>query len=175
MIKQRIFVSSVQKELAEERRTVRDFVHGDPLLRRFFDVFLFEDLPACDRRADHVYLQQVDGCGVYVGLFGCEYGAQDKDGLSPTEREFDRATAKGKPRLVFVKGMDDTGRRSEMLALIRKAGEQLIRRRFLGTSDLTAALYASLVGHLEETGRLRTRPFDAAACPEAKISDLSRE
>ncbi|MBI2505774.1 MAG: hypothetical protein HYW07_21375 [Candidatus Latescibacteria bacterium] len=28
----RIFLSSVQRELAEERRAVRDFVHSDPLL-----------------------------------------------------------------------------------------------------------------------------------------------
>ena len=47
-----IFVSSVQKEFAQERRAIRDFVEGDALLRRFFDVFLFEDLPASDRRAD---------------------------------------------------------------------------------------------------------------------------
>ena len=46
-----IFVSSVQKEFAQERRAIRDFVEGDALLRRFFDVFLFEDLPASDRRA----------------------------------------------------------------------------------------------------------------------------
>jgi hypothetical protein len=43
---QRIFISSVQKELAAERRALKDYIHGDPLLRRFFDVFLFEDLPA---------------------------------------------------------------------------------------------------------------------------------
>jgi hypothetical protein len=47
-----IFISSVQKELAEERRAVKAFVEGDPLLRRYFTVFLFEDLPASDRRAD---------------------------------------------------------------------------------------------------------------------------
>ena len=41
-----IFVSSVQKELAEERRGLEAFVEGDALLRRFFTVFLFEDLPA---------------------------------------------------------------------------------------------------------------------------------
>jgi hypothetical protein len=39
----RIFISSVQKEFAEERKALRDFLRGDPLLRRFFDVFLFED------------------------------------------------------------------------------------------------------------------------------------
>jgi hypothetical protein len=61
---QGIFVSSVQKELAEERRALRDFVAGDPLLRRFFDVFLFEDLPASDRRIDEVYLEQVGRCKI---------------------------------------------------------------------------------------------------------------
>jgi hypothetical protein len=45
-----IFVSSVQKEFAEERKAIKAFVSGDSLLRRLFHVFLFEDLPAEDRR-----------------------------------------------------------------------------------------------------------------------------
>ena len=67
---ERIFISSVQKELAEERRAIRDFVRGDALLRRFYGVFLFEDLPASDRRADEVYLDEVARCPICVGLFG---------------------------------------------------------------------------------------------------------
>ena len=59
MTVQSVFISSVQKELAEERRAVKAFVEGDPLLRRCFTVFLFEDLPARDRRADEVYLREV--------------------------------------------------------------------------------------------------------------------
>lgn len=175
MAKLRVFVSSVQKELADERRAIRDFVHGDPLLRRFFDVFLFEDLPASGRRADKVYLHEVDRCGVYIGIFGGEYGVEDIQGVSPTEREFDRATAKGKPRLIFLKGADDRARHPKMQALVRKAGAQLIRRRFSDVADLNAAVYASLVEYLAETGGLRTKPFDAAACPEATMADLSRE
>ena len=100
----RIFISSVQKELAAERRALSDFIKGDPLLRRYFNIFLFEDLPATDRRADNVYLDEVDRCALYVGLFGNEYGNEDAQGLSPTEREFKRATQKRKFRLVFVKG-----------------------------------------------------------------------
>lgn len=42
----RLFISSVQKELAAERRALKDYIHGDALLRRFFEVFLFEDLLA---------------------------------------------------------------------------------------------------------------------------------
>ena len=168
-----IFVSSVQKELAEERRAAKAFVEGDALLRRYFNVFLFEDLPAVDVRADTVYLDQVDRCAVYVGLFGDEYGFEDPQGVSPTEREFDRATQGGKARLIFVQGADDKARQPKMRALVRKAGDQLIRRRFGSVPELTAALYASLVEHLERTGRLRTKPFDASAAPDAVLSDLS--
>lgn len=170
-----IFISSVQKELQEERRVLKDYIQGDPLLRRFFDVFLFEDLPASDRRADDVYLDEVDRCGVYVGLYGNEYGNANREGVSPTEREFDRATAKAKVRLIFVKGADDKGRHPKMLLLIRKAGAQLIRRRFTGSSDLTSDLYASLVEYLERAGILRTRPFDASACLDATIADISED
>jgi len=54
-----LFVSGAQKELQEERRAVKAFVEGDPLLRRYFKAFLFEDLPASDRRTDAVYLDEV--------------------------------------------------------------------------------------------------------------------
>jgi hypothetical protein len=120
-------------------------VQGDPLLRRYFSVFLFEDLPASDRRADEVYLKEVDRSDVYVGLFGREYGAADGNAPSPTEREFDRATAKGKTRLIFVKGSDDKGRDPRMLQLIRRAGDELIRRRFQGVTDFSKELLTEAV------------------------------
>jgi predicted HTH transcriptional regulator len=117
----------------------------------------------------------VDRCAVYIGLIGLEYGSADASGVSPTEREFDRATERGKPRLIFVKGTDDAGRHPKMQALVRKAGRQLIRRRFGSIPELTAALYASLVEHLVRSGLLRTRPFDASACPQATLADISEE
>ena len=98
MAKYSIFISSVQKELAEERQALKAYVEGDALLSRFFEVFLFEQLPAADRRADRVYLDQVDRCDLYLGLFGDEYGYEDAAGISPTAREFNRATERGKSR-----------------------------------------------------------------------------
>jgi len=171
----RIFISSVQKELAAERRALADFIKGDPLLHRYFDVFLFEDLPATDRRADDVYLDEVERCAIYVGILGNDYGLEDAQGVPPTEREFHRATQKRKFRLIFVKGSDDKARHPKMQALVRSASNQLVRRRFVGVTDLTAQLYASLVHRLEEQGLLRTVPFDAARCPRATIADLSKD
>ena len=58
----RVFISSVQKEFAEERAALRDYLRGDPLMRRFFETFLFEEVPAEDRRADALYLAEVERC-----------------------------------------------------------------------------------------------------------------
>ena len=88
----RIFVSSVQSEFAEERNTLRAYIRDDVLMRRFFDVFLFEDAPAADRSPDHLYLDEVGRSDIYLGLFGHEYGSENGTGISPTEREFDHAT-----------------------------------------------------------------------------------
>ncbi len=170
----RIFISSAQAEFAEERAALRDYVRGDPLIRRFFDVFRFEDAPASDRRPDQLYLDEVERCDIYVGLFGTDYGNEDEEGVSPTEREFDRATDRGSHRLVFVKGADDA-RHPKMRALIRKAQAGLIRKRFHTTAELVAGLYAALVEYLEERELLRWGPFDAAPCVKATPDDLDDE
>ncbi len=168
----RIFISSVQKEFAEERASLRDYLRGDPLFRKFCDVFLFEDVPAQDRRADELYLDEVEHCDIYLGLFGNEYGYEDPKGISPTEREFDLAGELSKPRFIFVRSSPVEGH-PKMAALIARAGNQLIRRRFASLPELTAAVYASLVNYLEEIGLLRTAPFDAAAASSATLDDIS--
>jgi predicted HTH transcriptional regulator len=174
-LSERILISSVQKELADERRAIRDFLRGDPLLRRFFDAFLFEDLPASDRRSDEVYLAEVERATIYIGLFGSDYGSEDGEGLSPTEREFDQATALGKTRLILVKGADDAGRHKKMRALIRKAGAQLVRRRFTTLPELTTTLFASLVDYLESRGVIQDRAFEDRPCLDATTEDLDSD
>jgi len=172
----RIFISSVQKEFTEERRCLKKYIFNDSLLKLFVsDIFLFEDLPARDQQAEEAYLGKVDACDLYIGLFGNDYGYEDSEGLSPTEREFDRATANGKTRIIFVKGDEDRHRHPKMARLIQKAASQLIRRRFNSLTDLTAAFYAAMVEHLKQSGDLRTLPFDASSCPGATLSDLLQE
>ncbi|MDP9193500.1 MAG: DUF4062 domain-containing protein [Acidobacteriota bacterium] len=172
----RVFVSSVQKEFAGVRANLKTFLLGDAVLKRFIsEVFLFEELPAGDRRADEVYLDEVDRCDIYLGIFGNEYGFEDEEGVSPTEREYDRATAKHKTRLIYVWGADDDTRAPKMRALIQKASSELIRRRIEGPSALTAEVYASLVDDLDRRGALRIPPFDTAIAEGTTIANLSRK
>ena len=114
-------------------------------------------------------------CDIYLGLFGYEYGYEDRDGISPTEREYDHATKLGKTRLIYVWGSDEKRRASKMKELVRKASAELIRRRVEDASALTTEVYASLVDHLDRMGALRIPPFDTSACEQATLKSLSRK
>lgn len=170
----RIFISGVQREFVQERKHLRDYLRGDPLMRRFFEVFLFEDVPASDRRPSEVYLEEVERCEIYVGLFGQDYGLEDVKGVSPTEREFDRATELEKHRLIFVNGTDE-GRHPKMHRPVGRAQAGLVRRRFATVAELVAGLYVALLQYLEAKELLRFGPFDAAQCSGATIDDLDVE
>lgn len=172
----KIFISSVQKEFAQQRLDLKAFLLGDAVLRRFVsEVFLFDEQPAKDRRADQVYLQEVERCDIYLGLFGYDYGFEDKQGISPTEHEYDHATRHGKTRLIYVWGTDEKKRAPKMRKLVGKASSELIRRRIEDVSALTSEVYASLVDYLDGVGALRVPPFDTSACDGATLKDLSRK
>ena len=168
-----IFISSVQKELQKERYAIRDFVNNNELLRQFFKVFLFEDLPLDDRRADEVYLDEVKRSVIYVGIFGNKYGWENEDGLSPTEREFIEAKHLKKRRLIFVKCRDDKDRAPKMMNLIRRAGNEVVRRQFEDTDELLRLLYGSLIQYLQDHGFIAARDFDASPCENATLKDIS--
>jgi predicted HTH transcriptional regulator len=172
----RIFISSVQKEFATHRRDLKAFLLGDAFLRRFVaEVFLFEELPANDQRADQVYLAEVERCDLYLGILGYDYGSEDAQGISPTEHEYLHATKHRKTRLIYVWGADEARRAPKMKSLIRRASAELVRRRVEDTTALNSEVYASLVDYLDRHGALRTPPFDTSACDAATFSDLSRK
>ncbi len=171
-----VFISSVQKELAEKRRGIKDFLTNDPLLRRFIlKVFLFEDIPAGDRKPDDIYLGEVRQCDIFIAILGNEYGPKNEAGKSATELEFDEATKTHRERLVFVKGDDDSKRSPEMAALMRKAGKQVTRRRFSDTPGLIREVYSSLVESLEQRSAIRSTPFDGSICEGATLRDIDNK
>ena len=147
----RIFISSVQRELAKERKAIVDAVFKNPQLARFFSAFAFEfDVPAEDKRTDEVYLAELAVSDVYVGIIGNEYGGLTPEGISATESEYDEATRLGIPRFIFVKGTSDEKRDSRELAFLRKVSPGLIRVRFKTVPQLLSALTESLDRHLAD-------------------------
>jgi len=103
MQRKKVFISSVQSEFAEERQLLFEYLTSDALLGKFFEPFIFENIPAIAATPSSVFLQEVEHCDIYIGLFGEKYGFEDEEGISPTEREYDYATQLAKPRFVFLK------------------------------------------------------------------------
>ena len=150
-MKYRIFISSVQREFAKERKALAEYLRKDAILGRFFEVFLFEEVPAQERKADGVYLAEVDDCDIYLGIFGHTYGNVDSRGVSATEREYRRAAAKHKYRICFVdKSAGETDQREA--AFISRVNDDVVRKGFVGYDDLRTAVYAALAKHLEDKG-----------------------
>ena len=79
-MKYRIFISSVQREFAKERKALASYIRTDAILGKFFDVFLFEEVPAQARSAADVYLSEVDKCDIYLGILGESYGNTNSRG-----------------------------------------------------------------------------------------------
>ena len=171
----RIFLSSVQKEFAEERKLLKKYIETNAILRRFFNVFAFEfDVPATDNTLSNVYLSELSKSDIYIGLIGDNYGFEDSDGISPTEREFDEAKRLKMPRLIFVKGHDDSKRDAKEQKFLKKISPDLIRKRYEDFDSLLDEIFASLDRILEEEARYRLLPFDASFS-NLTMSDLDLE
>lgn len=168
----RIFISSVQKEFAQERKALAEYIRKDAILGRFFDVFLFEEVPAQERAADDVYLKAVDGCDIYLGILGRTYGNTDAAGVSATEREYNRAVRSHKPRICFV-ARSDKPAEPKQAAFIARVGNDVVRKKFQGYDDLRTGVYAALAKYLADRGLISVLPFDASNSAGVALKDLS--
>ena len=171
-MKFRLFISSVQKEFARERREIARYVRKDALFGKFFDVFLFEETPAGSNPAQGVYMKEAAECDVYLGFVGSRYGFECPDGVSPTEKEYDLAAEHSRHVLVFVKRGTEANREPKEAAFLAKIEAERVRRSFGGLADLKDSLAVSLVRFLEERGKIQDAPFDASISTDATIADL---
>ena len=171
----RIFISSVQREFAKERKALAEMIRKDMLLGTFFEVFLFEETTAQNRSAQSVYLDEVRNSDIYLGLFGTEYGFEDVKGVSPTEREYDLATECGKYRLAFVKRVSAHLRAPKERALIAKVERDVTRKSFSSLATLKKVVYESLFRYLQERDVVNVRPFDESYSLGVKLDDLDAD
>ena len=171
----KIFISSVQSEFAEERAMLCDYIRTDVLLGKFFEPFIFEEVPASEHSVSRVYLKEVELCDIYLGLYGNLYGYEDEYGVSPTEREYDLAASLHKSRLIYIKSIGEENRHLKETALIRKIERDIVRKTFVDVEGLRTSVYASLVRYLEEKGYIHWRPFDASNDNGATLNDLDED
>jgi len=171
----RIFISSVQREFAKERKALAEMIRKDMLLGTFFEVFIFEETAAQNRSVQSVYLDEVRNSDIYLGLFGAEYGFEDADGVSPTEREYDLATECGKYRLAFVKRTASHLRVPKERSLIAKVEREVTRKSFTSLVMLKKMVYEALFRFLQERDVVNVRPFDESFSLGVKLEDLDQD
>ena len=132
----KIFISSVQSEFSKERAMLCHYIRTDVLLGKFFEPFIFEEVPANEYPISHVYLNEVKLCDIYLGLYGNLYGYEDAEGVSPTEREYDLAAELHKSRLIYIKSINEDDRHPKETALIKKVERDIVRKTFVDLEGL---------------------------------------
>ena len=172
MSKIKLFISSVQSEFATERKALADYLRADPLLGKFFQPFLFEELPAIDKSVHQVYLKEVESSNIYLGIIGKKYGYRDSEGVSPTEREYNEASRLHKTRFMFLSTDDSSDREKEVNQFIKKIEKEVVRNSFTELSSLLQGAYHCLIRYLEENRYIQSGPFDAQFNPRATMEDI---
>ena len=141
-----IFISSPQAEFKLIRKKLCYFILTDLYLKQYFDVFLFENLPANKRNPRNNYRGKVKKCRIYLGLFGKTYGSINSDGISATEDEYNYASELGKDRIIYLSKLNSRYKQSrKMASLIRKAKSEVTYDTFKSFEELKRKVLQSLL------------------------------
>lgn len=109
----RVFVSSVQKELEDERVIVQNLLNTDAFLSAHVAAVLYEFEPASPGKALKGCLKSLEECQVYLLIIAAQYGTLVGK-LSITHAEYRHAKKKKLPVLaLLVAGEKLTSRRCE--------------------------------------------------------------
>lgn len=193
-MKIRVFVSSVQKELENERIAVSELVALDPFLYRYVDPVLFEHLPASAASPETAYLDALRNADIYLGILGFKYGRKGTDGFSATHREYREAIRLEMPTYFFVKGYSSQDvRRDEDLKKFFKTIQDEHRghvyKRFTHYQSLKTEIRRVLLAELrkrdirptaEENGiavqtLAQASDFDSRLVNRVAVTDLDKD
>lgn len=152
--KLRVFVSSVQRELEDERIIVQNLLNTDPFLSAHCIPILYEYEPASPDRALEGCLKTLDECQVCLLIIGVEYGTP-VGGVSITHMEYRRARDRGLPILAFIKGGRSIKREAGTGVLLAELqADDFKYKRFDNVVELQREVRAALVKLLEERFRI---------------------
>ena len=185
-----IFVSSVQKELEDERVIVQNLVNTDTFLSAHCLPVLYEYEPASSEKAEEGCLRVLNRCQVYLLIVGVQYGTQ-KGRLSITHTEYRLANANHQPVLVFIKGDRGVKREEATQTFLQEIETDGLKyKRFGNVIELQKEVRAALVKLLVDKFRLApsgdeneialrtieaTSPFESQLLARIRWTDLDHD
>lgn len=145
-----VFVSSVQKELEDERVIVQNLLNTDPFLAAHCAPVLYESEPASPDKAMEGCLKALDACHVYLLIVGAQYGTLVGK-ISITHTEYRRAKERKLPVLAFIKGDRKVTREDATEALLKELDADGPKyKRFGNVIELQKEVRAALVKMLKD-------------------------
>lgn len=152
-----------------------EYIRRDPLLSPFFEPFIFEEVPANTLSPGAVYIKELQDSDIYLCIIGQEYGYEDHQGVSPTEREYDEAKKSDIPRWVYIKDSAGHTRHPKETAFIIKIEQDVSRKIFADADSLKEAVFDSFVLFLKQQGKIESHDFDDSVHPSATVKDIDVE
>jgi ATP-dependent DNA helicase RecG len=150
MSKLRIFISSVQKELENERLAVLSLISTDAFLQVHCEPVLYEFEPASPKDAAQECLALLSRCEICLTIIWKEYG-HAIDGISITRQEYRLARDKGLPVLAFIKGDAALQREAGTADFLKEIGKGGLKyKRFGNLLELLREVRAALLKILKE-------------------------
>jgi predicted HTH transcriptional regulator len=168
MRKLRVFVSSVQKELENERVAIASLITTDPWLLQHCEPVLFEREPAPARKLSQPYLKCLESCQIYLLLIHKEYG-KPEGSLSATHHEYRHAQKLGLPSLIFIKGensVDDQRAPETKTFFAEIRHDKHTYKRFIDRLDLRAEVRRALLHLLKDDFQIEPSSEEAAGGKE---------
>ena len=148
--KLKVFVSSVQRELEDERLIAQNLVNTDLFLSIHFVPVLYELEPASPDRVMDGCLYILQGCQVYLLIVAVQCGTLVGK-LSITHTEYRHAKANKLPILAFIKGDRKVKRKGGTIALLDELDADGFKyKRFGNVIELQKEVRAALVKLLRD-------------------------
>ncbi|MBI3448201.1 MAG: DUF4062 domain-containing protein [Acidobacteria bacterium] len=186
----RVFVSSVQKELEDERLVVQNLLNTDSFLSAHCTPVLYEYEPAAPTRPLDGCLEALDACQVYLLIVGVQHGTPLGE-LSITHAEYRRAKKNSIPVLAFIRGERHVAREPGTVALLAELDADGPKyKRFGNVIELQREVRAALLKLLrdrfgiaptsdeEEIARQTieaTSPFESRPLDRIRWQDLDHD
>ncbi len=145
-----VFVSSVQRELEDERLIIQNLLNTDPFLSAHCVPVLYEFEPASPEKALEECLKSLDRCQVYLLMVAVQYGSLVGD-ISITHAEYRRAKENKLPVLAFIKGDHSVKRETGTDGLLKELDADGPKcKRFGNVIELQKEVRAALAKLLKE-------------------------
>ncbi len=172
MVKFRVFISSVQKEFSKERKIIYQYLKEDMLLKEFFIPIAFEFLPAASKSPDGVYTEEIINSNIFFVFIGDDYGFEDKDGISPTEREYDLASKYSLTKFGFVKNFSSDKRHLKESLFLKKISSEIKWQEFFDYENLKTEIYKVCITFLRNKGLISYHDFDSAILNDCTLDEI---